>query len=121
MTAIGVPLTFMRVYVFVVALTGFFFFLWRSVKTTRDGSSTLYCWVMRLAALLLLVVFIAEIIGQTLFAMQVLDASNRSVIFVLFGWVFITLIGGGLELVVKSPVFQKVFFLKENAAVILRC
>jgi small-conductance mechanosensitive channel len=119
LTVIGVPLTFMRVYVFVVALTGFFFFLWRSVITTRDGSSTLYCWVMRLAALLLLVVFIAEIIGQTLFAMQVFDASNRSVIFVLFGWVLITLIRGGLELVVKSPVFQKVFFLKENAAVIL--
>jgi small-conductance mechanosensitive channel len=30
----------------------------------------------------------------------------------------ITLIRGGLELVVKSPVFKKIFFLKENAAVI---
>ncbi len=120
LAVIGVPVTFMRVYVFGVALVGFLFFLWRSVKTTRDGSSALYCWVMRLAVLFLLVVFIAEIIGQTVFAMQVFDASNRSVIFVLFGWMLITLIHGGLELIVKGPVFQKVFFLKENAAVILR-
>jgi len=52
--------------------------------------------------------------------MQVFDAFNRSVIFVLFGWMVITLVRGGLELVVKSPVFQKVFFLKKNAAVIMQ-
>jgi small-conductance mechanosensitive channel len=120
LVVIGVPATFLRVYVFVIALAGFLFFLWRSVKTVRDGSSTLYRWVLRLAALLLLVVFIAEIIGQTVFAMQVFDASTRSVFFVLLGWILITLIRGGLELVVKSSVFQKVYFLKENADVILR-
>ncbi len=118
LTAMGVPGAFVRVYVFVVALIGCLFFLWRSIKTARDGSSALYCWVMRLGALFLLVVFIAELIGQTVFAMQVFDATNRSVIFVLFGWMLITLTRGGLELVVKGPVFQKVFFLKENAALI---
>ena len=117
---IGVPQAFLRVYVFLIALAGFLFFLWRSVKTVRDGSSTLYRWVLRLAALLLLVVFIAEIIGQTVFAMQVFDATIRSVFFVLLGWMLITLIRGALELVVKSSVFQRVYFLKENADVILR-
>ena len=116
LTAMGVPGACVRVYVFVVALIGCLFFLWRSIKTARDGSSALYCWVMRLGALFLLVVFSAELIGQTVFAMQVFDATNRSVIFVLFGWMLITLTRGGLELVVKGPVFQKVFFLKENAA-----
>ncbi|MGB5750434.1 MAG: mechanosensitive ion channel domain-containing protein, partial [Desulfobacterales bacterium] len=118
LAVIGLPGTFVRVYVFVVALAGFLFFLWRSIKTARDGSSALYCWVMRLGTLFLLVVFIAELIGQTVFAMQVFDATNRSVIFVLFGWMLITLTRGGLELVAKGPVFQKVFFLKENAALI---
>ena len=60
----------MRLYIFGVTLIGFLFFLWRSIKTARDGSSALFTWVMRLAALFLLVVFIAEIIGQTVFAMQ---------------------------------------------------
>jgi small-conductance mechanosensitive channel len=117
---IGLPQAFMRLYLFGVTLTGILFFLWRAIETARDGSSILMVWVMRLAALFLLVVFIAEVIGQTVFAMQVFDAFNRSVIFVLFGWMVITLMRGGLELVVKSPVFQKVSFLKENAAVIKR-
>jgi len=51
--------------------------------------------------------------------MQIFDALNRSVIFVLFGWMLITLIRGGLELIVKSPVFQNVSFLNKNASVIL--
>ena len=117
---IGIPLAFARVYVFVVSLAGFLFFLWRSFKTARDGSSTLYCWLMRIAALFLLVVFIAEIIGQAVFAMRVFDATNRSVIFVLFGWMLITLIRGGFDLIVRSPVFQKIYFLKENADGIFR-
>jgi len=116
----GVPQALVRVYLFGVTLIGFLFFLWRAIKTARDDSSILMVWVMRLAALFLLVVFIAETIGQTVFAMQVFDAFNRSVIFVLFGWVVITLMRGGLELVHKSPVLLKVSFLKKNATVIMR-
>jgi small-conductance mechanosensitive channel len=120
LAVIGLPQTFVRVYLFGITLIGFLFFLWRSVKTARDGSSALFSWVMRLTALFLMVVFIAEFIGQTVFAMQIFDALNRSVIFVLFGWMVITLIRGGLELIVTSPVFQKVSFLKKNTAVVLR-
>jgi small-conductance mechanosensitive channel len=115
---IGLPQPIMRLYLSGVTSIGFLFFLWRAIITARDGSSILMAWVMRLAALFLLVVFIAEVIGQTVFAMQVFDAFNRSVIFVLFGWMEITLMRGGLETVVKSPVFQKVSFLQKNTAVI---
>jgi small-conductance mechanosensitive channel len=117
---IGLPQTLLRVYIFVVTLMGFFFFLWRAFKTARDGSPALIAWVTRLAALVMLVVFIAEIIGQTDFAMQVFAAVNRSVIFVLFGWVLVTMTGGGLELIVKSPVFQKISFLNKHATVIMQ-
>ena len=117
---IGLPQTFGRLYVFAVSLVGFLFFLWRAVKTARDGSPGWFAWIMRLGVLLLLVVFVAEVIGQTVFAMQVFDAVNRSVIFILFGWMLITLMRGGLELVVKGPVFQKVSLLSRNATVILR-
>ena len=116
----GLPLTFVRVYVFLITLAGFILFLWRSLKAGQDGSSTLYRWVLRLAAFFMLVVFIAEFIGQTVFAMEVFDAANRSVFFVLLGWVLIILIRGGLELVVNSSGFQRVYFLKENADLILR-
>jgi len=36
------------------------------------------------------------------------------------GWMLITLIRGGMELVVKSSVIQRIYFLKENADLILR-
>jgi len=120
LAVIGLPQTFMRLYLFGVTLIGFLFFLWRSIKTARDDSSAFFAWVIRLGALFLLVVFIAEIIGQTVFAMRVFDALNRSVIFVLFGWMLITLIRGGLELIVKGSVFQKISLLDKNADVILR-
>jgi small-conductance mechanosensitive channel len=117
---IGIPLTFTRLYVFGVSLAGFLYFLLRSFKAARDGSAAFYCWMLRIAALLLLVVFISEIVGQAAFAMRVFDTASRSVIFVLFGWMLITLIRGGFDLVVRSPLFQKVYFLKENADVIYR-
>ncbi len=120
LAVIGLPQAFVRIYIFGVTLIGFIFFLWRAIQTARDGSSALFTWLMRLAALFLLVIFIAEMIGQTVFALQVFDATNRSVLFVLFGWMVITLIRGGLELIVSSPIFQKVSFLAQNAAVILR-
>ena len=116
---LGIPQTFVRIYLFAVSLIGLLFFVWRSIKTARDGSSALIAWMMRFGALFLLVVFIAEVIGQTDFAMQVFDAVNRSVIFVLFGWMLITLIRGGLEIIIKSPVFKKVSFLNKNAPVIM--
>ena len=117
---IGLPEAFGRLYIFGVSLIGLVFFLWRAVKTARDESSRLFAWVMRFGVLFLLVVFVAEVIGQTVFAMQVFDAVNRSVIFILFGWMLITLMRGGLELVVKGPVFKKVSFLSRNSTVILR-
>jgi len=42
--------------------------------------------------------------------MQVFDAVNRSVFWVLFGWMLITLTLGGLELVVNVLFFRKSFF-----------
>ena len=120
LAVIGLPQAFVRIYIFAITFIGFNFFLWRAVKTARDGSSALFVWLMRLTAVFLLVVFIAEMIGQTVFAMQVFDATNRSALFVLFGWMVITLIRGGLELIVANPVFQKVSFLEKNAALMMR-
>jgi hypothetical protein len=117
---IGLPLTFVRVYVFVITLAGFLLLLWRSVNMVQEGSSTFYGWVLGLAAFFLLIVFIAEFIGQAVFAMEVFDAAIRSIFFVLLGWMMITLFRGGLELVVNNSVFQRIYFIKENADLILR-
>ena len=118
--AVGLPVPMMRLYVFLISVIGLLFFGWRSVKSVRDNTSVSYRWLMRTAALVFLVVLVAEIIGQTVISWQLLDASSRTILFLLMGWMLITLIRGGLELATQSPVFQKVPLLAKNAAVILR-
>lgn len=119
LTTVRLPLPLMRLWVFWIALIGVLFFVWRSVKRDRQVAPETYGWVLRIAALLLLVVLIAEIVGQTIFATQLFDGSVRTISFVLLAWMLITLIRGGLALVVKSPAFQEISFLKENADVML--
>jgi len=54
------------------------------------------------------------------FAWQLLDASSRTILFLLMGWMLVTLVRGGLETAVQSPVFQKVPLFARNSEVILR-
>jgi len=118
---IGLPVSIMRLYVFLIAVIGLLFFGWRTVKSARDNNAPVgYRWLIRIAALVFLVVLVAEVIGQTVVAWQLLDASSRTMLFLLMGWMLITLIRGGLEVAAQSPVIQKVPFLARNTAVILR-
>jgi potassium efflux system protein len=120
LTVIGLPSPFMRLYVLLVSASGLLFFGWRSFKTARDTAPVYYRWLIRIAPLVFLVVLVAEIIGQTVFAWQLLDASSRTILFLLMGWMLVTLIRGGLEVAAQSPLVQKVPFLARNTAVISR-
>ncbi|UCE53034.1 MAG: mechanosensitive ion channel [Desulfobacterales bacterium] len=116
----GLPLPFLRLYVFFITLIGTVLFIWRSLKNAHEGEQSAYTWILRIGALFLIVVLIAEIAGQSIFAVQMFDASLKTIFFVVLGWVLVILIRSGIELAVQSPVFQRVSFLKENADVILR-
>ena len=120
LVAVGLPVSIMRLYVFFVSLMGLLFFGWHSIKRIRDKDSVSYRWLMRVATLVFIVVLVAEIIGQTVFAWQLLDASSRSILFLMMGWMLIILIRGGLELTTQSTVFRKVPFLAKNADIIFR-
>jgi small-conductance mechanosensitive channel len=118
--AVGLPVPFVRLYVLVVAVGGLLFFGWRLVRNILDKSGAVRSWLIRLAALVFLVVLIAEIIGQTVFAWSLLDASTRTILFLLMGWILIKLIRGGLELVARSPLIKKIPLLAKNVTAILR-
>lgn len=118
---IGLPAPIIRLYVFMIAVIGLLFFGWRTVKSFRDNNAPVaYRWLIRIGALLFLVVLTAEVIGQTVIAWQLLDASSRTMLFLLMGWMLITLIRGGLEVAAHNPVIQKVPFLARNTTAILR-
>ncbi len=118
--AVGLPVPFVRLYVLIVAVGGLLFFGWRMVRNILDKAGTLRRWLIRLAALVFLVILIAEVIGQTVFAWSLLDASTRTILFLLMGWILIKLIRGGLELAVRSPLIKKVPLVAKNATAILR-
>jgi len=104
-----------------IAVIGLLFFAWHTVKSFRDNNAPVpYRWLIRIAALVFLVVLTAEVIGQTVIAWQLLDASSRTMLFLSMGWMLITLIRGGLEVAVQSPVIQKVPFLARNTGAIFR-
>jgi small-conductance mechanosensitive channel len=117
---VGLPVPFMRLYVFAIAVIGLLFFGWQSFAGIRDKIPLLQHWLMIIAALVFLVVLIAEIIGQTVFAWQLLDASSRTILFLLMGWMLVTLVRGGLETATRGPLFQKIPLLAKNSEVILR-
>jgi small-conductance mechanosensitive channel len=54
------------------------------------------------------------------FAWSLLDASTRTILFLLMGWILIKLIRGGLELVARSPLIKKIPLLAKNVTAILR-
>jgi small-conductance mechanosensitive channel len=118
--AVGLPVPFIRVYVLLVAFGGLLFFGWRLVRNILDNAGRVRRWLIRLVALIFLTTLIAEIIGQTVFAWSLLDASTRTSLFLLMGWMLIKLIRGGLELAIRSPVIKKVPLLAKNATVIMR-
>ena len=120
LTVIGLPAPIMRLYVFGVAAAGLFFFGWRAVRCVRDKTAPrAYRWLVGAASLVSLAVLAAEIVGQTVVAWQVLDASSRTLLFLVMGWVLVTLIRGGLELMARGPVIQRFPFLARNTTVIV--
>jgi small-conductance mechanosensitive channel len=117
---VGLPVPLMRLYVFAIAVVGMMFFGWQSFVGIRDKIPLLQRWLMIIAVLVFLVVLIAEIIGQTVFSWQLLDASSRMILFLLMGWMLVTLVRGGLETATQGLLFKKIPLLARNAEVILR-
>ena len=118
--AVGLPVSIMRLYVLSIAVIGLLLFGWQSIKRFREKGPVFYRWLIRAATLVFLVVLVAETIGQTVFAWQLLDASSRSILFMMMGWMLVILIRGGLELATQSPLFRRVPFFAKNADIIYR-
>ena len=118
--AVGLPVPIMRLYVLLIAVIGLLFFGWRTIKRFHEKDSFYYRWLTRAAAFVFLVILVAETIGQTVFAWQLLDASSRSILFMMMGWMLVVLIRGGLETATQSLLFGKVPLLAKNADIIYR-
>ena len=120
LATIELPVPVMRLYILLMAIGGMLLLGWRSLVSHRDGAAAHYQWTMRIAAIVFLVMMAAEMIGQHAFAWELLDASSRSVLYLLMAWMLIKLIGGALVLAAQSQLVNRVPLLSRKADAILR-
>ena len=117
---IGLPLPYMRVYVFLVSLISTVFFIWRSIKSSHRGDPSWYTWMLRAGGFFLAIVCIGEIAGYTVLALQTLDATLRTIFLLILIWALIVLVRGFLELIVQSAPVQRLSFMRENTDAFIR-
>lgn len=118
---IGLPPPLYRLYVFVLALTGFNFCLRRTSESAHRRDSIAYTWLLALVTIVLLVVVISEMGGYSALASHVLESSLKTAFLILLGWMFIFLVRSVLELAVRSPALQRLpRFRGSEAAVVSR-
>jgi small-conductance mechanosensitive channel len=116
----NLPLPILRLYLMAVAAAGLVYFGWRSIRSARRGRSPVYIWILRLGSALFLVLLVSNILGYIEFATRLLDSSIRTIFLILQGWIVVFALRGALKSGATSNVFQKLSFLRNNAAVIVK-
>lgn len=101
-----IPPPIFRLYVFGVAAAGAVLCLWRARVAARLRDDW-YAWALRLAAILLAAVTVAQIFGYANLAAHLLDAAIQTTFLLLLAWVLEVLAHGALDFVVRSTLWQR--------------
>jgi len=116
---INLPLPLIQLYIFLAALVGLGLCYWRAVVSTREDSP-LITWLFRLGCLFFLVVSVAALAGNSIFAEYLFRSGVRTVGWIFLAWLFIYVACTGVEGVVHSALLQKVALVREHAQGIIR-
>ena len=117
---LGVPMAVMRLFLLIWSLAGIVYFGWRARKGTVAGKPAALNWLLRLVVTVFATITVANLIGFSNFAVQIMDGAIRTSILLLMGWAMLRLIRVALELGVESLPGDKFSFLRQNADAILR-
>ena len=114
------PLPLFRIYTVLTALVGLVFF-WRWARETGDQKdSGFYRWLLRLGACLLAFIIIVEIWGKQGLAEFLFLSLIRSTASVLGFMLFMYMIRGSLEWVLRRPSLQRTSLFYSGTDVIIR-
>ena len=113
------PQPLFRLYVLVVSLVGLFLCLWRMPTSARPGESRFYRWALRGGVAVYGVIIVANVVGYSALAAHLLEASLRTVLIFLLGWILIESGRGGLDRVFKSSSMTRIPLLQKNSAAIV--
>jgi small-conductance mechanosensitive channel len=116
---INLPGPLIRLYVFIAALVGLGLCAWRAAVSAREDSP-LTTWLFRLGSVLFLVVLLAELVGYPTFAEYLFSSSLRTVAWIIFAWLAIYLVCGGVEGLVHSALLQSFPLVRDHTKGIIR-
>jgi len=114
------PQPLFRLYVLCVSLMAMLLCGWRLIEGARLGYTRLYRWVLWFGVTLSGVIVIANLGGYSAFASHLLEASLKTILIVIMGWISAVFGRGGLELIFSSAALTRVSLLQKNVAVIIQ-
>ena len=95
---LGIPLVLMRLFLLIWTVAGIIYFAWRARQATTTDKPPWQVWGIRLIVLVFSVIAVADIIGFSGFAVQLMDSSLRTVVLLLMGLVMVRVARIALEL-----------------------
>jgi len=110
LSMIGLPLALFRLFVLFLSSIGLVFCLWHGWRHHRSSEPSPVVWALRLGALVLLCVLIAEISGYATFAFFLFNASLRTVLLAVIVWVLFLVTSGAVEMAFykfPAPIIQR--------------
>jgi len=116
---LGIPLVLMRLFLLIWTVAGIIYFAWRARQATTTDKPPWQVWGIRLIVLVFSVIAVADIIGFSGFAVQLMDSSLRTVVLLLMGLVMVRVARIALELTAEFFPLGRLPFLRTNANMIL--
>ncbi|WP_419659210.1 mechanosensitive ion channel MScS [Desulfosarcina variabilis str. Montpellier] len=116
---LSIPLALMRLFLLVWTVAGIIYFGWRARQATTTDKPPWQVWGIRLIVLAFAVIAVADIIGFSGFAVQLMDNSLRTAVLLLMGVVMIRVARMALEMAAEFFPMGRLHFLRTNANVIL--
>ena len=117
--ALSIPLALMRLFLLVWTVAGVIYFGWRARQAATREKPSWQVWTIRLIVLVFAVIAVADIIGFSGFAVQLMDSALRTVVLILMGFAMTRLARVALEMVAEFLPMGGLPFLRANANIIL--
>ena len=113
------PRPLFRLFVLFVSLMGLFLCVWRVLNRARRGETRRYRWVLWGGIIVSGMMLVANVSGYSALAAHLLEASLRTVLLFILGWILMASGRGGLERIFKSATVTRIPLLQKNAAAIV--
>jgi small-conductance mechanosensitive channel len=117
---ISFPAPALRVYIAIVSIFGSFLCFWRAQKAGIKASSPYFIHGVKLAGLMLLLVFLCQAAGYVALGNYLLDVSIKTVFLGLIAWMINLIIKGAIEVVFDNSLVRKSRIVERNFGAIIR-